>query len=41
LVLDEFDALFYDKRGNPSDLVYKFVLLEENHQKKIRHMKQK
>ena len=30
LVLDEFDALFYDKRGNPSDLVYKLVLLEEN-----------
>lgn len=30
LVLDEFDVLFYDKRGNPSDLVYKLVLLEEN-----------
>lgn len=25
LVLDEFDVIFYDKRGNPSDFVYKLV----------------
>ncbi len=25
LALDEFDVLFYDKRGNPSDFVYKLV----------------
>ena len=27
MVLDEFDVLFYDKRGNPSDFVYKLVEL--------------
>jgi len=30
LVLDEFDALFFDKRGKPSDFIYKLVVLEEN-----------
>ncbi|GDY15989.1 cell division control protein Cdc6 [Nitrosopumilaceae archaeon] len=25
LALDEFDVIFYDKRGNPSDFVYKLV----------------
>jgi cell division control protein 6 len=25
LTLDEFDVIFYDKRGNPSDFVYKLV----------------
>lgn len=34
LVLDEFDVLFYDKRGNASDFVYRLVLLEENLKKK-------
>ena len=29
LVLDELDALFMDKRGKPSDFVYKLVVLEE------------
>jgi len=28
LVLDEFDVLFYDKRGNPSDFVYKIVEMQ-------------
>ena len=28
LVLDEFDVLFYDKRGNPSDFVYKLVEMQ-------------
>jgi cell division control protein 6 len=27
LVLDEFDVIFYDKRGNPSDFVYKLVTM--------------
>jgi len=30
LVLDELDALFLDKRGKPSDFIYKLVVLEEN-----------
>jgi len=30
LVLDEYDVLFFDKRGNPSDFIYKLVTLEEN-----------
>lgn len=30
IVLDEFDVLFYDKRGNPSDFIYKLIVLEEN-----------
>lgn len=30
LVLDEYDILFYDKRGNPSDFVYKLLVIEEN-----------
>ena len=29
LVLDELDALFMDKRGKPSDFIYKLVVLEE------------
>lgn len=29
LVLDELDVLFYDKRGRPSDFVYKLITLEE------------
>ncbi len=29
LVLDELDALFLDKRGKPSDFIYKLVSLEE------------
>jgi len=28
LVLDEFDVLFYDQRGNPSDFVYKLVEMQ-------------
>jgi len=28
LTLDEFDVLFYDKRGNPSDFVYKLVEMQ-------------
>lgn len=30
LVLDEYDTIFYDKRNNPSDFVYKLLVLEEN-----------
>jgi cell division control protein 6 len=30
LVLDEYDVIFYDKRGNPSDFMYKLLTLEEN-----------
>lgn len=30
LVLDEYDVLFYDKRGKPSDFIYKLIVLEEN-----------
>ena len=30
LVLDEIDALFLDKRGNPSNFVYNLVVLEEH-----------
>jgi cell division control protein 6 len=29
LVLDEFDVLLYDKRGKPSDFVYKLLVMEE------------
>lgn len=29
MVLDEFDVLFYDKRGRPSDFIYKLIVLEE------------
>ena len=28
LALDEFDVIFYDKRGNPSDFVYKLVEMQ-------------
>ena len=34
LVLDEFDVLFYDKRGDPSDFIYKLVDLEEGFRQK-------
>jgi archaeal cell division control protein 6 len=30
LVLDEFDVLLYDKRGKPSDFIYKLLVMEEN-----------
>jgi len=30
LVLDEYDVIFSDKRGNPSDFVYKLLQMEEN-----------
>jgi cell division control protein 6 len=29
LILDELDVLFYDKRGRPSDFIYKLITLEE------------
>jgi cell division control protein 6 len=29
LVLDEFDVLIYDKRGKPSDFIYKLLVMEE------------
>ena len=29
LVLDEFDVLMHDKRGKPSDFVYKLLVMEE------------
>ena len=29
LVLDEFDVLLYDKRGKPSDFIYKLLVMEE------------
>lgn len=34
LALDEFDVLFYDKRGNPSDFVYKLVEMQSELGKK-------
>lgn len=34
LVLDELDAIFYDKRGKPSDFIYKLIVLEEKLRKK-------
>jgi hypothetical protein len=30
LVLDEYDVIFSDGRGNPSDFVYKLLQMEEN-----------
>lgn len=30
LVLDEYDVVFSDSRGNPSDFVYKLLQMEEN-----------
>lgn len=35
LVLDEYDVIFYDKRDNPSDFLYKLLTLEENLERKI------
>jgi cell division control protein 6 len=29
LVLDEFDVLLYDKRGKPSDFIYKLLVMQE------------
>ena len=29
-MLDEFDVLLYDKRGKPSDFIYKLLVMEEN-----------
>jgi archaeal cell division control protein 6 len=29
LVLDEFDVLLYDKRGKPSDFIYKLLVIQE------------
>lgn len=29
LALDEFDVLFYDRRGKPSDFIYKLLVMEE------------
>jgi cell division control protein 6 len=34
LALDEFDMLFYDTRGRPSDFIYKLIVLGENLKKK-------
>lgn len=34
LVLDEFDVLFFDKRSNPSDFVYKLIEMESDVRKK-------
>jgi archaeal cell division control protein 6 len=34
LVLDEFDQIFCNKRENPSDFVYKLLVLEENLKKR-------
>ncbi len=33
LVLGEFDVLSYDKRDNPSDFIYKLLVMEENLEK--------
>ena len=30
LVLDGIDVLLYDKRGKPSDFIYKLLVMEEN-----------
>ena len=30
LILDEYDVIFSDPRGRPSDFVYKLLTLEEN-----------
>ncbi len=38
LCLDEFDTLFYDKRGKPSDFVYKLVVLVEKLRTLKKHM---
>jgi archaeal cell division control protein 6 len=34
LVLDEFDVLLYDKRGKPSDFIYKLLVMEEKMREK-------
>lgn len=38
LCLDEFDTLFYDKRGKPSDFVYKLLVLVENLRSMKKHL---
>jgi len=30
LVLDEYDIIFYDRRNNPSDFIFRLVILEQN-----------
>jgi len=36
LALDEFDVLFYDKRGRPSDFIYKLLVMQEKQREKGR-----
>ena len=38
LCLDEFDTLFLDKRGRPSDFVYKLLLLIERFRSEKKHL---
>ena len=38
LCLDEFDTLFYDKRGKPSDFIYKLLVLVEKLRKTSKHL---
>lgn len=38
LCLDEFDTLFYDKRGKPSDFVYKLLVLVEKIREIHKHL---
>ena len=38
LCLDEFDTLFYDKRGKPSDFIYKLLVLVEKIRTLQKHM---
>ena len=38
LCLDEFDTLFYDKRGKPSDFVYKLLVLVEKLRTMQKHL---
>ena len=38
LCLDEFDTLFYDKRGKPSDFVYKLLVIVEKLRSMKKHM---
>lgn len=38
LCLDEFDTLFYDKRGKPSDFIYKLLVLVEKFREISKHL---
>lgn len=38
LCLDEFDTLFYDQRGKPSDFIYKLLILVEKIRTMQKHM---